>query len=423
MPGSSDAPEGPRTAPGPLAAPSDSAVPLRAPREGVPPLIESATALAEYADRLASGTGPVAVDTERASGYRYSGRAYLVQLRRPGAGSALIDPVAAGGMERLAEVLNPLEWVLHSADQDLPCLAELGLHPDALFDTELAGRLLNEGKVNLAAMIEREFGLSLAKQHSAADWSRRPLPADWLSYAALDVELLVELRDALAEHLDEEGKTRWAREEFEHVRTAPPQPPRPDRWRKTSGLHKVKGRRRLAAVRALWTARDTLARSLDRAPGRVLPDAAIIEAALADPHTAGELRTLSVFGGPRQRRRSDLWLDALAEARALPESALPAARPSGGVPPTGRWQAVRPEAAARLAAARGAVTAVAEEHDVPAENLLEPRVVRVLGWEGPADGAADPADAVETVLRREGARPWQRELTAAPLAAALDTAG
>nr|WP_233266948.1 HRDC domain-containing protein [Tomitella fengzijianii] len=405
-----------------------AATPLTAPREGVPPLATSAADVAEVARRLAGGTGPVAVDTERASGYRYSGRAYLVQLRRAGAGSALIDPTEAGPLDALAQVLNPLEWVLHSADQDLPCLAEIGLHPAALFDTELAGRVLNQGKVNLAAMVEREFGLLLAKQHGAADWSRRPLPADWLNYAALDVELLVEMRDSLSRQLHAQGKAEWARQEFEHVRTAPPPAPRPDRWRKTSGLHRVGGRRRLAAVRSLWTARDTLAESLDRAPGRVLPDSAIIEAALADPGTTHELRALAVFGGPRQRKRSALWLDALAEARGLPDSALPPKRPAGGIPPAGRWPAARPEAADRLAAARGAVAAIAEANDLPAENVLEPRVLRELCWGdgtgsagvgAAADVSPESSEHIDALLHAAGAREWQCALTAEALAAAF----
>lgn len=410
----------------PADAPAEP-TPLTGPRDGMPPLLTTADDVARYARRLAAGRGPVAVDTERASGYRYWGRAYLVQLRRAGAGTALVDPVAAGGLDALADALNPLEWVLHSADQDLPCLAELGLHPAALFDTELAGRLLNQGKVNLAAMVERHFGLLLAKQHGAADWSRRPLPDDWLNYAALDVELLVELRDALEDRLRAAGKSEWAREEFEHVRSAGPPAPKPDRWRRTSGIHKVHGRRRLAAVRSLWTARDALARSLDRAPGRVLPDSAIVDAAVADPRTTGELRALKVFGGPRQRRRSALWLEALEEARALPEEDLPPTRPPGRMPSTGRWASVRPEAADRLAAARETIAEVAEEHDLPADTLLEPRVLRELCWDGVPDDGRGPrgaeAERIDAVMHEAGARDWQCTLTAGPLGRAFERLG
>ncbi|WP_459984624.1 ribonuclease D, partial [Mycobacterium avium] len=153
------------------------------------------------ARRLDRGRGPFAVDAERASGFRYSNRAYLIQIRRAGAGTALIDPVSHGAdpvraLRPVAEVLGSDEWILHSADQDLPCLAEVGMRPPALYDTELAGRLAGFERVNLATMVERLLGFGLAKGHGAADWSKRPLPAEWLNYAALDVELLIELRAA-----------------------------------------------------------------------------------------------------------------------------------------------------------------------------------------------------------------------------------
>jgi len=200
-------------------------VPLLAPRDGLPPVIETSTVLVDYAEVLAAGTGPVAVDAERASGYRYSQRAYLVQLRRAGAGSALIDPIGCPDLSQLSDVLQDDEWVLHAASQDLACLAEVGMVPPRVFDTELAGRLAGFERVGLGAMVELVLGLRLEKGHSAADWSTRPLPESWLVYAALDVEVLVQLRDVLAEMLDAAGKREWARQEFEHVRTAPPPAP------------------------------------------------------------------------------------------------------------------------------------------------------------------------------------------------------
>ena len=116
------------------------AIPLLEPRDGLPPVVVTSAALAEATDRLARGEGPVAVDAERASGYRYGQRAYLVQLRRAGAGTVLIDPVACPELSDLDAALADAESVLHAASQDLPCLAELGFRPRQLFDTELAGR-------------------------------------------------------------------------------------------------------------------------------------------------------------------------------------------------------------------------------------------------------------------------------------------
>ena len=147
----------------------------------------------------------MAVDAERAHGFRYSQRAYLIQLRRAGAGTHLIDPIAFGQPAdlsvRSATALADAEWVIHAASQDLPCLYEVGLVPRTLFDTELAARLLGYPRVALGTMLEELLGVRLLKEHSAADWSTRPLPSEWLNYAALDVELLVELRDRLAAEL------------------------------------------------------------------------------------------------------------------------------------------------------------------------------------------------------------------------------
>src|SRR5213083_1464696 len=114
---------------------------LREPRDGVPAPVTSAAELADAVADLAGGTGPVAVDAERASGYRYGQRAYLVQLRREGSGTWLIDPVCCPDLHELSDAIADAEWVLHAASQDLPCLAEIGMRPRTLFDTELGARL------------------------------------------------------------------------------------------------------------------------------------------------------------------------------------------------------------------------------------------------------------------------------------------
>ncbi|MEV1293451.1 HRDC domain-containing protein [Pseudonocardia sp. NPDC049635] len=387
---------------------SPDPVPLLRPADGLPEVTASPDALAEVADRFAGGTGPVAVDAERASGFRYSQRAYLVQLRRAGAGSALVDPIPLrGALAPLASVLDGPEWVLHAASQDLPCLAEIGLLPASLFDTELAGRLAGLPRVGLGPMVENLLGLSLEKGHGAADWSRRPLPEDWLVYAALDVEVLIELRDVLAGLLEEQGKTEWARQEFEAVRTAGPPGPRAEPWRRTSGIHKVRRPRALAAARELWNARDALAAERDIAPGRVLPDAAIVDAAVRNPESPQALAELPVFRGRSQRRLARYWFDALRRAAELPESELPrGSAPSDGPPPVSRWADRDPDAAARLTAARAALAAVSDEHAVPVENLLQPDLLRRLCWTPPADGD------VRGALAAGGARPWQVDLLA-----------
>ena len=402
----------------PAAPDAPVVVPLLEPSDGVPAVIETPAALAAAVTAFEAGTGPVAVDAERASGYRYGQHTYLVQMRREGAGTVLIDPRALPDLSALSRALVGVEWVLHAASQDLPGLREQGLVPSRVFDTELAARLLGMPRVGLAAVVADTLGLGLAKEHSAVDWSTRPLPHEWLRYAALDVELLVEVREVLAERLAATGKAQWAAQEFEAIRTAPEPTPKAEPWRRVSGLHAVRDARRVAVVRELWATRETNARQRDISPGRVLPDHAIVAAAQALPRSVPQLIALPAFGGKGTRRRATLWQEAIDRAMALPEDQLPSVRGprSEGPPPARAWSERDPAAAARLAAARAAVADESARWDIPVENLVQPELLRRLCWTPP-----DPVDtaAVTAVLEAGGARPWQVELLSAGLAAAL----
>ncbi len=373
--------------------------------------------LAEYAGRLAAGSGPLALDAERASGYRYSQRAYLVQLRREGAGSALIDPIELPDLAVIQEATEDVEWILHAATQDLACLAEVGLHPSRLFDTELAGRLLGRERVSLAALVDSELGEMLEKGHGATDWSVRPLSKAQLRYAVLDVELLVELRDAMAAALKQAGKEEIARQEFEALLSFSPRDRGEDEWRRTSGIHRVRKPRALAIVRSLWTTRDEIARDRDIAVGRILPDASIVAAAQANLTSMADLADLKDFHGRGAQRYLRRWWGAIAEAQDLPVAELPAgAPPPSGPPPPRSWADRDPEAFARLSSARARLAKLSKAQGMPVENLLSPDTVRRLCWTPP-----DPADAaaVSAYLAEHGARAWQVELTTGLLVTAL----
>lgn len=370
---------------------------------------------AAAASRLAAGHGPVAVDVERASGFRYSQRAYLIQVYRRGSEVYLFDPPAIGDMSALQAAIGDEEWVLHAASQDLPSLREAGLEPPRIFDTELAARLLGHERVGLGAVVEQTLGITLAKAHSAADWSTRPLPQGWLEYAALDVLHLIDVRDALAAELDEQAKTRFAEEEFEAVRTRAPKPAREEPWRRLSGLHTVRGRRALAVARALWTAREEYAREEDVSPGRLVPDRSLVAAVIADPATKQDLARVKDFTGRASRNQLDRWWAAIEAGRADP--ALPSERgPGDGMPPPRAWADRNPAADARLKAAKPVVEARAEELHMPTENLLTPDLLRRVAWNPPAEITAE---SVGEALLTLGARAWQIEQTAQVIAAAF----
>lgn len=398
---------------------------LAAPADGVPEVVDTPEAFEAMVSALSGGSGPVAVDAERAQAYRYSARAYLIQLRREGSGTHLLDPLPfqPADFARLQEVLAPHEWIIHAATQDIPCLAELGLVPQRLFDTELAGRLLHRPRVALGALIEEHFGLRLLKEHSMADWSSRPLPPEWLTYAALDVELLVPLRDAMAAQLAAAERLDWAEQEFAHLAAHAGDPPtvREDRWRRTSGMHAVKKPAGLAVVRELWRARDEIARRTDKAPGKVLPDKAISEFAAGEDRGRDALRRIEGFKRRTARRYEANWLAAADRAAALSRKELPPARvPSEGPPPPRSWERNSPEAYARWLRARDAVNSLAEEIGLPAENMITPDLWRRLCWRPPE--TVDAAN-VDAFLADLGARQWQRDLVVPVLVAAIEPPG
>ncbi|GGD05627.1 ribonuclease D [Nocardioides daphniae] len=379
---------------------------------GIPDVVDTPSRLEEACAALAGASGPVALDAERASGYRYSQRAYLIQLRRGDSGTWLIDPIAFDSdLPTLAEALGDAEWILHAATQDLPCLREVGLEPTTIFDTELAGRLLGMPRVGLATLVEEVVGLRMRKEHSAADWSKRPLPNPWLEYAALDVEVLVELRDHMQTELEKAGKWEWAQQEFTHLLDFQPTV-RVDAWRRVSGLHKLRGRRALAVARALWETRDEIARTRDVTPGRVIPDAALVAAATAMPANRNALLATRGFHGRGAERYANRWMDAIAAAMQIPEDELPPRTLRGdGPPPVKAWADRDPVADRRYKAARDATLAIAEEHHLPVENLITPDYVRRAMWTPPS--TRDP-EALTAQLREQlmalGARRWQVDL-------------
>ncbi len=397
--------------------------PLLHPAAGVPEIIETESAFESALAQLAAGTGPFAFDAERASGFKYSSRAYLIQIKRNNGGLHLIDPIPFGPHHpcfiRLNALIENEEVILHASTQDLPCLRELGIEPQILFDTELGGRIAGLPRVGLGPLLETLMGVSLAKEHSAADWSKRPLPIEWLNYAALDVELLVELRDKVYQLLLDAGKWEWAKEDFASIISAPAPAPRIDPWRRTSGMHKIKKRLHMAVIRELWQARNTLAQELDISPGRLLTDAAISEIALASENTPllnrKHLEKVLRPIGLRARwfENSELWISAIATALALPEDQWPEARSkSDALPPIKLWRERFPERYAPLTHARYNLQLRAEELSIPLENLISPELVRRICW-SPQEGSVSDA------LLALGARRWQVAIAAPNLEAAI----
>ncbi len=377
--------------------------------------VEDEATLSAAIKNLQNGLGPLAVDAERASGFKYSQRAYLVQFHREGSEIYLVDPIALAekDLETLANFTNSQEWILHAATQDMPCLAELGLHPAALFDTELISRLLGFERVGLGAVCELALQMRLAKEHSAADWSTRPLPESWLNYAALDVDVLPQMRNYLLEKIAEQDKTEIVNQEMHHLLGFKPKARKTDRWRGMSGIQELREPRQLAIAKALWEARETLALRLDVSPGRLVPDRSLIHAALSQPRSKSVLANDRAFNGRASRSYLDVWwaaIDSGSHTRELPPMRISAS----GIPNHRNWPTKFPLANARLVAAKEVIAKVSEERSIPPENLLSPDSLRQLCFE--PDGYE--ADEIGPQLARLVARQWQIALLSEPISQA-----
>ena len=404
---------------------------LSTPEGGTPEVIVDPSGLRLTIDAIARGSGPIAIDAERASGYRYSSRAYLIQLFRRGGGLHLIDPIPLQGsveVSQLSQLIGEEESVIHASSQDLPCLREFGLHPKKLFDTELGARIAGFERVGLGPLCESLLGITLAKEHSAVDWSIRPLRKEWLDYAALDVALLVDIRDLVEASLIEQGKLEWSRAEFAAALTAPPPAPRRDPWRRTSGMHQIRSRFELAIIRELWVARDRIAAELDVAPGRLLSDSVIVEFASRKPQTEVELQKLPII---KERIRNDVqrqhlkdWWQVLQRAYQSAEADWPEMRTRGdSLPPPRIWRARFPLAFAHLQHARKNLAEISARYNLPPENLISPEILKRVtfdsGKERPFEERPSLHDEIRRTLESMGARTWQIELAAPAIAHAM----
>lgn len=403
---------------------------LTAPEGGTPKVIENETEFSRALQELAGGTGPIAIDAERASGFKYSPRAYLIQLNRRNGGLHLLDPIALQNsplIAKLSDLISQNESIIHASSQDLPCLREFGIHPRKLFDTELGARIAGFPKVGLAPLCENLLEISLAKEHSAVDWSIRPLRSEWLDYAALDVAVLIDLRDKVEAALRDSNKLAWAEEEFAASLKAELLKPRPEPWRRTSGMHQIRSRFELAIIRSLWQARDEIAKDIDLAPGRLLNDTVIIELARNKPKKREEFLELPII---KMRIRNEIqisyidrWLSVLNEAYRIPEENWPEMRARGDSLPAPRiWREKFPIANAQLQHVRRNLTEISEKYSIPQENLLSPEILkRVIfnsGKEEVINYSESQVSEIRSKLRELGARNWQVEIVADAVARA-----
>ena len=380
-------------------------------------LIDNQESLINCCNNLEKDEQPYAIDAERASGFKYSQRAYLLQISSATSDIYLIDPTSIKDLTPLRQLLNNKSWILHAATQDLPCLFELELKPGEIFDTELAARLLSLPHVGLGGLLEDELQITLDKEHSAADWSKRPLPQDWLVYAALDVEFLHQLRKSLTQKLIENNKLNLAQQEFKALCSWQSPGLRNDPWRRTSGMHEVRGGQDSAIVRQIWLKRDEIAQQRDIAAGRVLNDAGIVEIAAKKPKTVQELKDLASIKYRPAKNDAEIWFEQLQIALQLGPDQWPVKQKGAeSYPAPKSWLEKRPEAYHRLQFVKAQLHKLSEELLIPVEHLCSPDLVKKWCWDKPTD----QLETINDWLISQGARDWQAQNLAPVLLSSLD---
>ncbi len=242
------------------------------------PWIDSDPELASFLIRLRPGQ-PVALDTESASFHHYQARLCVLSIQQ-GETAAVIDTL---GLDP-SSLWTPLAgspWILHGMDFDRRLLREAGAaDPPSIFDTMVAAQLCGLPAIGYAALVERFFGIVLAKESQKADWARRPLSPTMLNYAAQDVRYLGPLQERLSDELRRLGRLDWHRESCARLRrkTGEPTPERSGAWR-------IRGWRELPPkalpfLRALWEWREEEAARRDLAPFRLVPPELLLRMAI-----------------------------------------------------------------------------------------------------------------------------------------------
>ena len=449
---------------------------LKEPREGVPEVIDTLESYKEYCSLLAAGSGPLAADAERASGFRYGHEDWLIQFKRKGAGIGLLDPIEltklGADWNEFNKAVGDAPWIIHDSMQDLPGFFDIGLRPLALFDTEIAAKLLGRKRFGLSSVTEYYLGLTLAKEHSAADWSYRPLPRDWRNYAALDVELLIELEEVMSGELKKQGKLLWANQEFAHLlsKGAQKKAPHPNPWLRISHIsvlmHDKIG---LMIAKELWQKRDELARQYDIAPTLLLSDAAIIEAGKRKPSNSREFRSIRILNervrihtgseqdkmferyAPIQRKiKPNVWKvvieDAISRAKSGEVAIIDYAQSSNDEDDCGcsnessliaknvqdaqesqdvqesqaaprsmkYWREHHPKRYERLQNVKRSLIKISEDTHTPSEVIIKPQIIRNLCWQDDVEHIN-----VKEFLDEQGARMWQSDLIAESVTRAI----
>ncbi len=261
--------------------------------------------------------GRIGLDTEFMREKTFYPQLCLVQIAT-GKGICCVDPMGAGDLDMFWRKLMDCQWVVHSARQDIEVLFHTAKRmPGTIFDTQIAAALLGFApQLGYAKLVEELFGVELAKSHTRADWTQRPLPAAALEYAAEDVEYLLPAYQVLTERLSKLDRLHWMEEDSAYLL-------KPSLYKGDSrhavdrlkGARNLSGRARAAATR-LATWRESEAERSDRPRQWIMRDAVLLEIAAAGPEDQYSLAAIRGLAPRTLRRAANTLLEILAAARS-----------------------------------------------------------------------------------------------------------
>ncbi len=290
-----------------------------------PLYIDKQTALENLCAELKSATY-IAVDTEFMREKTYSARLCLIQIASEHT-IACIDPFKLDSLDPFMDILldrNILK-ILHSARQDLEIFHDLSNKvPGPVFDTQIAATLLGlPDQCGYAALVKHLLNIELDKAQTRTDWSRRPLDAAQLDYAADDVRYLLQLYPLILQQLKEQGREDWLSEDFLALENPDLyQLPLDNLWKKVSGHARLKGKQ-LAIVKQLAGWRELRARERDLPRKWIMADDVIISLARMAPEHPQQLEKIRGLANSRSKNSGSEILAQIQLAQKIPQDQWP----------------------------------------------------------------------------------------------------
>ena len=284
------------------------------------PIVDERRALEDVLDRI-SGAAVLALDTEFVRERTYFPELCVLQIASDNV-IAAIDCLAAIDLDPLFDLLlgSDMTWVLHSARQDLEVLFyRTGRLPRTLIDTQIAAGLIGmPSQIGLQGLLSELLEIEIGKQHTRADWSRRPLSDALKQYALDDVRYLLSARQQLEDRLQTLDRLAWFREDCERQLALPIEPDLPLLFDKVKGAGSLRGAHRAGAI-ALVEWREQRAKSLNRPRRWILADDQLVRIAAALPRSMSELEQVQNLPPRLIARSGSLLLAAMAEAEDIDE--------------------------------------------------------------------------------------------------------